>query len=221
MDASNRDSNPNPFLPPSTDRRLPTSRRASADEAQPVLIPPAPQCGHAVRPIEGYDPNKVYGLTRRFSLATLMLMMAATSLLLAAMNAMRIPQYFTGAMILLCIATAVGQMFLFRGQDPRRASLVVGCVCCALLAIFMVKAGAAVTFWHPESGEVMAIVFLGLMFGAPLGYAAGCVVAGVLLLMDLTESKFALAKGLRAGRRSVAPAEDAAPRFARVIGAAR
>ena len=85
----------------------------------------------------------------------------------------------------------------------------------------MVKA-AAVTFWHPESGEVMAIVFLGLMFGAPLGYAAGCVVAGVLLLMDLTESKFARwRKGLRAGRRSVAPAENAVPRFARVIGAAR
>lgn len=166
-------------------------RRAAADNAQPVLIPPVPPRGNPVRPIEGYDPNKVYGLSRRFSLATLMLMMAATSLLLAAMNALRVPPYLTGAMILLCIATAVGQMFLFRGQDPRRASLVVGCVSCPLLAIFMVKAGAAVTFRHPESGEVIAMAFVGLMFGAPLGYAAGCVVAGVLLLMDLTESKFA------------------------------
>ncbi|HEY2148120.1 MAG TPA: hypothetical protein VGH32_09295 [Pirellulales bacterium] len=179
-------------MPASTDRRLPTSRRASADNAQLVSIPPAPPPrGSAVSPIEGYDPNKVYGLTRRFSLATLMLMMAATSLLLAAMNALRVPPYLTGAMILLCIATAVGQMFLFRGEDPRQASLVVGLVCCPLLAIFMVKAGAAVTFRHPESGEVVAMVFVGLMFGAPFGYAAGCVVAGVLLLMDLTESKFA------------------------------
>jgi hypothetical protein len=189
MDASNPDSDSNPFMPPPADGRQSTERPAPADTAQSVFVPPPPLPRSAVNQTEGYDPNKTYGVTRRFSLATLMLMMAATSLLLAAMNALNVPAYATGAMILLCIATAIGQMFLFRGEDPRRASLIVGAMCCPLLAIFMLKAGAAAKFQHPETGEVIAMVFVGLMFGAPLGYAAGCVVAGVLLLMDLTESK--------------------------------
>jgi hypothetical protein len=191
MDDPNRTPNLNAFLAPSVDRRRVVREPSGEDPAVPVLLPPGrpPRLEPVATKIEGYDPNKVYGVTRRFSLATLMLMMAATSLLLAATNLFTVPAYVSGAMILLCIATAVGQMFLFHGDDPRLASLIVGVVCCPLLAIFMLKAGAWSTFRHTETGEIIAVAFTGLLFGAPLGYAAGCVVAGVLLLMDLTESK--------------------------------
>jgi hypothetical protein len=144
--------------------------------------------------VEGYDPDKVYGVTRRFSLATLMLMMAGASILLAGMNALNIPRYISGAIILLCVATAVGQMFLFKGKDPRRASLVVGSLCCSLgplLVSLVFATGVAGPENRPNLVSVLSMVFYGVLLGWIAGYCAGCAVASVLLLMDLTESIFA------------------------------
>src|SRR5438270_10007824 len=92
--------------------------------------PPLPIKDHCA--VDGYDPNKVYGVTRRFSLATLMLMMAGASILLAGLNAFDVSPFVSGTIILLCVATAIGQMTLFKGKRPREASLVVGVVFCAL-----------------------------------------------------------------------------------------
>lgn len=190
METSNRDTDPNPHLPTSANRDEAQHDSAGGDWGFPVPVSPGPPPRPSPpAPIDGYDPNKVYGVTRRFSLATLMLMMAATSLLLAVMNVMKVPAYVTGAIILLSIATATGQMFLLGGKDPRRASLIVGVVCCPLLAVFVLEVGNENRFRRPEPVEIIAVTFTGLLFGAPLGYSAGCVVAGVLLLMDLTESK--------------------------------
>jgi len=150
------------------------------------------QIHHAV---EGYDPNKVYGVTRRFSLATLMLMMAAASLLLAGMNALDVSPIVSGTIILVCIATAVGQMLLFKGKDPRRASVVVGSVgggAGPLLVWLVLGTGVAGPHYRPPLlALLLTSVFFGVPLGAVAGYCAGCAVAGVLLLMDLTESMFA------------------------------
>jgi hypothetical protein len=147
----------------------------------------------------GYDPNRVYGVNRRFSLATVMVMMAGASLILAGLNpvltSLNAPgsaPVVGGTIVLLCVATAIGQMFLFGGKNPRNASFVVGAVFCGL-APLVIWAAQAVS--HIPSrlnlGWTIIGMFWGLIVGALPGYLAGCLVAGVLLVMDLTESVFA------------------------------
>src|SRR6267154_1650338 len=101
---------------------LPGDRESEQGPDHPAGPPPLPTAMHHA--VAGYDPNKVYGVTRRFSLATLMLMMAGASLLLAGLNAFNVPPIVSGTIILLCVATAIGQMTLFKGKRPREASLV-------------------------------------------------------------------------------------------------
>jgi len=141
-------------------------------------------------PASGYYPEKVYGVTRRFSLATVMLMMAGASVILAVMNAFDIHPAISGGFLLLCVATAIGQMLLFGGKQPRMASLIVGEVF-SVVASFI---GVAVFFDGPSRQRPAAMiffVFFGAIIGPVLGYLAGGLVAGVLLVMDLTELKLA------------------------------
>lgn len=149
----------------------------------PALAPIDPQAS-------GYHPEKVYGFNRRFSLATVMLMMAGASVLLAVMNVFNVSPFVSGTMIVLCFATALGQMFLFGGRDPRRASIVVGTLFCTvgplLSAIFL---GVRVFGSRYFVTELLIVLLLGVPLGAMAGYVAGCVVAGVLLMMEFTESK--------------------------------
>ncbi len=156
---------------------------------------PLPSTWPGERPLaEGYDPDRVYGVSRRFSLATVMVMMAGASLILAGMNAMNVSPVLSGTIVLLCVATAIGQMFLFKGKNPRNASLVVGSVFCGLapLVIYAMQPLARVSVDPPmRLGWAIVDMFWGAIFGALPGYLAGCLVAGVLLVMDLTESLFA------------------------------
>jgi hypothetical protein len=154
--------------------------------------PPLPTA--TIHAVDGYDPNKVYGVTRRFSLATLMMMMAGASLLLAGMNALDVSPFVSGTIVLLCAATAFGQMLLFRGEQPREASLIVGAAFFAIAPLFISLAASIGVGRVPDLrtvGDVVRLMFFGALFGAIPGYAAGCTVASVLLLMDLTESLFA------------------------------
>jgi hypothetical protein len=140
-----------------------------------------------------YDPNKVYGFTRRFSLATLMMMMAGASLILAGMNALNISPVASGTMVLLCIATALGQVFLFGGKLPRQASLVFGAVFFLLfpLVYALIDGLSGAPGLRSNAVAVFVWMVFGGLFGAIPGYLAGCAVAGILLVMDLTESMFA------------------------------
>jgi hypothetical protein len=186
-------------MEPPTSGDLPTNAGVPPDESlppndhdRPVLAPS--WLFEKKLAEQGYDPDRVYGVSRRFSLATVMVMMAGASLILAGMNAMNVPPALSGAIVLLCVATAIGQMFLFRGKDPRNASFIVGAVFCAMTPLVIyglqplarIPDGARLTLgWAIIDG------FWGAIFGALPGYLAGCLVAGVLLVMDLTESFFA------------------------------
>ncbi|HEV2971266.1 MAG TPA: hypothetical protein VGY55_14925 [Pirellulales bacterium] len=151
--------------------------------------------------VQGYDRERVYGVTRRFSLATIMMMMAGTSLLLTIANALGAPPTVSGMLVMLCIAVALGQMFLFGGKQPRKASVIVG-ICLFTGAPMFIGVIAAISDRNPfdfgsrlRLGEMVGFfstsVIAGPIFGALLGYLAGGLVAGVVLVMDLTESIFA------------------------------
>jgi hypothetical protein len=207
---------------------LPANDEQHADELVPLVWPR--EKPHA----EGYDPDRVYGVTRRFSLATVMVMMAGASLILAGLNPIlssinaspAAAPVVGGTIVLLCVATALGQMFLFQGRDPRSASFVVGAVFCALVPL-VIFAGEAVA--HVPNrltiGWAMIYMFWGAIFGALPGYLAGCLVAGVLLVMDLTESFFARWRKAREqdddpwpAPRNVATADDAPKEFGSAEG---
>jgi hypothetical protein len=184
--------------PPPSDHR---GVNAAASPVEPSFLatlpnpPPLPPSWPRQRtPSEhGYDPDRVYGVKRRFSLATVMVMMAGASLILAGMNALNVHPVLSGTIVLLCVVTAIGQMFLFRGKHPRNASLVVGAAFCGLAPLVTyvaVRISHGIGFPH-EFGWVLVKMLWGVIYGPLPGYVAGCLVAGVLLVMDLTESVFA------------------------------
>ena len=111
------------------------------------------------------------------------------------MNAFDVSPLISGGFILLCIATALGRVFLFGGKDPRRASILVGAVSLPIVAIVTtivigVLGSGAAPLLAVLASIVASLVIMPIL-GCLLGYTAGGLVAGVLLLMDLTESKVA------------------------------
>lgn len=82
-------------------------------------------------------------------------------------------------------AVGLGQMLLFRGRRPRRASILVGACANPLLII----GGAIVdSFTRGQPIDHFSAVFGGLLCGLPsgalFGYLAGGLIAGVFLLID-------------------------------------
>ena len=135
----------------------------------------------------GYSPNKVYGMKRRFSLATIAAMIVAASLLLALLKAVNAPP-LTSALILGFIAvTAISQMLLFDGKRPRLASMVAGAVFWPALILVLIFADVGRRGWQNRD-DLVSVVFVNAILGTIFGYGAGGTVAGVLLLMDLVES---------------------------------
>jgi 4-amino-4-deoxy-L-arabinose transferase-like glycosyltransferase len=190
---------PSPNEPTPHDQ-APVPAKAPLPAESPYPLPAPKAWPHEETVTEqGYDPHRVYGINRRFSLATVMVMMAGASLILAGLNpilsSLAVPAaapVVGGTIVLLCIATALGQMFLFRGRDPRNASFVVGAVFCALVPLVIWAGGMVAQAPNRlKLGWAIILMFWGAIFGPLPGYLAGCLVAGVLLVMDLTESIFA------------------------------
>lgn len=121
-----------PMNEPTPRDPAPVPLKASLPAESPYPLPAPKTWPHEkIVTEQGYDPHRVYGVNRRFSLATVMVMMAGASLILAGLNpilsSLAVPAaapVVGGTIVLLCIATALGQMFLFRGRDPatRRSS---------------------------------------------------------------------------------------------------
>jgi len=75
------------------------------------------------------------------------------------------------------------QVLLFGGQDPRRASFFGGIVTFGVLAVVI---GLVEGVLLHDIGLVFEIAFgggaLAVIFGGPLGYAAGCLIAAIFLV---------------------------------------
>jgi hypothetical protein len=134
----------------------------------------------------GYSPNKVYGMKRRFSLATIIAMIVAASLLLALLKALDVSPLISGLLLGQISFAALCQMALFGGRRPRLASMIAGVVFSWVTIIVTLCAERHAR--GPSPDEFLVGLFFWTVFGIALGYAAGGAVAGVLLLMDLVES---------------------------------
>src|SRR5690606_7115579 len=67
-----------------------------------------------------------FGVPRRFGIGTILIVLAAASLLLAVLMAMGAHPLVVLCLIGFLVILAAGQALLFGGKDPRRASAVTG-----------------------------------------------------------------------------------------------
>ncbi len=157
----------------------------------PWSMPPPMQLPDFLRsrgvPPRGRAPSeaKVYGMTRRFSMRATMLLMALAAVCLAILRSVGTPAETSGIVLLVMIAAAAAQVFMFRGKDPRRASMAGGAVAMSVLltAAQIVEEGRRLNFGRGLRDVILGLVF-GSIVGAIVGYMTGALVAGVFLLID-------------------------------------
>jgi len=117
------------------------------------------------------------GVPRQFGVGILLVITAMYAVLFAVLRAMDAPPSVYTMVGLFVFAIGLGQMLLFKGQRPRRASMI------ARLG-FVVS--ASILHWIFEGFETIDLVWLlnGAVYGVVCGYVAGVLIASVFLLID-------------------------------------
>ncbi len=136
-------------------------------------------------------------VSRRFTVAHMMVAVGLFAVLFSFLQFLDAAPVMYVPCVLFCVAVLLGQMFLYQGCDPRRASCVVGS---RLLPVFVIvpvvvpqlpwalgRLGAGwigfVDFTFVSFFVVLSAVLLAIL-GFALGYVLGTISAGVFLLLD-------------------------------------
>jgi hypothetical protein len=131
--------------------------------------------------------KKVYSAPRRFDLATIFVVTFAYSLLFGVMKALSFPPMASITIAGFISLVGAGQAFLFGGQQPRTASLVVGAVIYSIGMIAAWLVNGPRTYPTP-------VILIGASYsvigGAILGYLSGTFVGGVFLIADKLRLRF-------------------------------
>jgi putative addiction module component (TIGR02574 family) len=135
---------------------------------------------------EATSRRRVYSAPRRFDLATVFVVTTAYSLLLAALSAFQLPAGAIAMVTGFITLVGVGQAFLFHGQRPRLASILMGLLCYTAPSLATWFIGNRMM----PPGFVMMMLGNGIVGGAVLGYLAGVLVGGVFLVADVVRRKF-------------------------------
>jgi len=149
-------------------------------------LEPRPSLPPSIAPAE---PARV---PRRYGVGTLLLFTLLYALLFGLMQAAGAPVVVPISLAVFFALVGLGQMLLFRGKKPRLASFLVGGVVWCLIAL-----ADSVMIWRFQAAPfnvysvVGAFYFLLIMFlcGGLLGYGAGCLLAGVFLLLKPLEKR--------------------------------
>lgn len=130
------------------------------------------------------------GVPRRFAVGTAMIITAMYSVLFAVMKSLGAHPLVMVIVAVFFTVVGAAQMLLFGGRRPREASIIAGAVFCGAMS-----AVGHLIAWFPEGGSLgfhpFAIIgwllcsTLGLaLVGVLLGYVAGCLTAGVFLILN-------------------------------------
>ncbi len=142
------------------------------------------------------SPDVPYGVPRRFSLGTVMIVTACFGLMLVGLIRWGLSRAVIAIVVVEVATVAVGQVALFGGKQPRKASIVAG-----IGFMFVVMIGVA---WYDaathakDTPGVSTLIVMALPFaasGAFFGYISGGAVAGIFLIMDKTEELLRLVSG--------------------------
>ncbi len=117
------------------------------------------------------------GVPRQFSVGGLLLIMTSFAGFFGLLAAMGLPPIVFGFLAVYVAGVCAGQMFLFKGERPREASLVVG----SLLFVLFLAVAVIASYISGERPFLLVLVVLGPTLGAGLGYVVGGAVAGVFL----------------------------------------
>ena len=125
----------------------------------------------------------VASVPRRFGVGVLLILMTAFAVLFSAMRTVGArPEIFI-LVSGLFLGVTLGQILLFQGKKPREASLWAGGVIFPLEVLVLCLCEASSTGDSAEFG--MSMVCCAAVFGALLGYLAGCLMASVFLMQEL------------------------------------
>ncbi len=116
----------------------------------------------------------------QFSISTLLVVTALYAILFSILRIVNASPLVCLVMVLLFTAVGFGQKFLFHGQRPRRASMIVGA--CFYLGFHVIEC---------VQYGVTPIILCGsiayTIFGAMLGYWAGSIVEGTFFVIGKLE----------------------------------
>lgn len=127
------------------------------------------------------NQDEPFGVPSRFGIGTLLVVTTAYGVFLSVLLALNADRRAVVWILIFLSLVGAGQMLLFGSRRPRRASLVAGAIALPILALAssLVHGGDA----PPAIGLICA-----MMWGAPAGYLAGGIVAGVFLVMDAVDN---------------------------------
>ena len=125
-----------------------------------------------------------FGVPRRFGIRTLFLITAMYAILFGVLRAFEATPLIFAFIALFFTVVALGQMLLFKGKRPRRASVIVGAcfLSCWALVSLLVDSDPAPPI-ALGSKLVLFLLFVSLL-GALLGCISGSLISGVFLVLD-------------------------------------
>lgn len=126
------------------------------------------------------------GVPRRFGVGVLMIITAMYAALFAVLHTFGFSPVAFGIVVLFFTTVGLGQMLLFKGQRPRKASVLVGA--CFFPGFYLTVLVYRAIFPVGPSPRVAGDFCGGLpcivLAGALMGYLAGILIAGVFLIAD-------------------------------------
>jgi MFS family permease len=131
-----------------------------------------------------------FGVPRRFGIGTILIVMGAASVLLAFLVACGVPAPFVFHLVGFLALIAFAQAILYRGKNPRRASIVAGAIVCPVYAITASIILMALTDDLNGRIDIPIYAIFVSVLGSLFGYLAGGVVGGIFLIMDQWEQRF-------------------------------
>ena len=126
------------------------------------------------------------GVPRRFGVGTLLLITTLYALLFALLRALNAEPLAFFLIALFFTLVGLGQMLLFHGQRPRRASILVGaCFPAAVfIPVWLARIALGATYARFPMSRLLEGLFWETLGGAVCGYLAGMLIAAVFLLFD-------------------------------------
>jgi hypothetical protein len=130
------------------------------------------------------------GVTRRFSVGTMMILMTFFAVLFSVLALVGAPPPVFAGVGIYFAGVGAGQMFLFRGREARKSSLVAGAIAGLLAGIVMILLAFTIPDQKGRDELVALSASFGIgfcVFGCPMGYLAGGLIAAIFLFREREE----------------------------------
>jgi hypothetical protein len=179
----------NSNLPESALIEVGTEHRLADEESLQWMLRAVEEARREDGCLGGDDFQHEAGVPHRFGVGTLLLISTMYAVLFAVWRFIEGPPEILVWVALFFFAVGLGQMLLFKGQRPRRASVIVGA--CAVPGMFL----GYIVYEQFVTGRLSAFpvdnlcwLYWCIPVGGFLGYLAGGLIAAHFLLIDKLKS---------------------------------